>query len=93
MESKDICERELRKCIDSLVDEMNAMYCADLAEHAKIDSKMSDIKLREELICQIRSEIRCKKICERMMAEQNRSFVYCMQVSISGNGIEYTITR
>jgi hypothetical protein len=54
---------------------------------------MSDIKFREELIGQIKDEIRCKKICERMMAEQNRSLVYGMQVSICKEGIEYSVTR
>ncbi|MGD0510346.1 MAG: hypothetical protein ABSA33_00755 [Candidatus Micrarchaeaceae archaeon] len=93
MESKSKCERELERCIDSMVDEVSGMYCADLAEHAKVDSKMSDIKFREELIGQIKDEIRCKKICERMMAEQNRSLVYGMQVSICKEGIEYSVTR
>ena len=76
-----------------MVDEMNGMYCADLTEDAKVDSKMSDIKFREELISQIKEEIRCKKICERMMAEQGKSIVYGMQVSICKEGIEYSVTR
>ncbi len=93
MESRGKCERELGRCIDSVVEEMNGMYCADLTEEAKIDSKMSDIKLREELICQIREEIRCKKISERLMAEQMKGVAYRMQVSICGEGIEYEIVR
>lgn len=91
MESKNRCERELERCIDSVVEEMNGMYCADLTEDARIDSRMSDIKLRDELIRQIKDEIRCKKISERMMEEQKRSVVYGMQVSICGEGIEYSI--
>ena len=93
MESRGKCERELARCIDSVVEEMNGMYCADLTESAKVDSRMSDIKFREALIGQIKAEIRCKKICERMMAEQKKKVVYGIQVSVCGDGIEYSITR
>lgn len=93
MESRDKCERELRRCIDSVVDEMNSMYCADLTETAKIDSKMSDIKLRDALISQMREIIRCKKVSERIGAEQLREVAYDMQVRISGSGIAFAVTR
>jgi hypothetical protein len=86
-------ERELRSCIDSMVDEMNGIYGADLTESAKIDSKMGDIRLRDELIEQIRNVVRCKKISERMSAEQMRSITYRMEVRICGDGIDYEITR
>ncbi len=76
-----------------MVEEMNEMYCADLTESAKVDSKMSDIRLRDELIGQMRAVIRCKKISERMMAEQMRNVVYNIKVSVCGEGIEYTVTR
>jgi hypothetical protein len=88
-----ICERKLKGCIDSMVDEMNAIYCADLTEEAKIDSKMGDIKLREELICQMKEVIRCKKISERLMAEESKEIKYLMQVRIGGEGITYNITH
>ncbi len=87
------CERELERCIDSMVDEMNGIYCADLTEVAKIDSKMSDIKLREELISQIKDEIRCKKISERMMVESMKELEYHMEVRINSEGVIYNITR
>jgi hypothetical protein len=93
MESRAKCERELESCIDSMVEEMNEMYCTDLTESAKIDSKMSDIKLRDELIGQVRNVIRCKKISERILAEEMREVTYLMQVRISGEAIEHTITR
>jgi hypothetical protein len=93
MESRRKCERELGKWIDSLVDEMNGIYCADLTEAAKVDAKMSDIKVREELIGQITEIIRCKKISERIMAEQAKNVVYNMNVRISAEGITYGITR
>ena len=76
-----------------MVDEMNAIYCADLTEEAKIDSKMSDIKLRDELIGQIKETIRCKKISERLLAEESKEMRYLMQVRIGGEGIEYAITH
>lgn len=93
MESRRKCERELEKCIDSLVDEMNGMYCADLTEDAKVDARMSDISLRDELMGQIEETIRCKKISERVMAENMKNVIYTMQVSISSNGIDYAISR
>jgi len=87
------CERELERCIDSMVDEMSEMYCTELAEDAKLESKMSDIRMRDELIEQIKEVIRCKKISERMAAEQIRKVAYIMQVGISSSGITYTISR
>ncbi len=93
MESRDKCERELKKWIDSLVDQMNGMYCADLTEAAKIDSKMSDIKLRDMLIRQMTDEIRFKKLSERIMAEQGKEITYDMQVRIDGSGITYETSR
>lgn len=93
MESRHNCERELGKWIDSLVDEMNGMYCADLTDAAKIDSKMSDIKLRDELINQLREIIRCKKLSERLLAEHCKEVTYKMSVRINGNGIRSVIER
>jgi hypothetical protein len=93
MESKGKYERKLAVCIDSLVEEMSGMYCADLAESAKIDSKMSDIKLRDSLIRQLYDEIRCKKIGDRIMSELGREAVYRINASISRNGLQYSIER
>src|SRR5580700_3850815 len=93
MESRRKSERELESCIDSMVVEMNVIYCADLTEEAKIDSKMSDIRLRDELICQIKEVIRCKKISERLMAEGSKEMRYQMQVRIGKEGITYNITH
>jgi hypothetical protein len=42
MGSSGKCERELGRCIDSMVEEMNGMYCTDLTDETKIRSRMSD---------------------------------------------------
>jgi len=86
-------ERELERCIDSVLEEMNGMYCADLNENAKVDARMSDIKFRDELICQMKEAIRCKKISERMMAEQNRQIMYRIGLEVDGSGMRYSVAR
>jgi hypothetical protein len=93
VESNRKYERKLAVCIDSLVEEMSSMYCADLAESAKIDAKMSDIKLRDSLIRQISDEIRCKKISDRVKAELGREAKYGIRASISCDGLQYSVER
>ena len=93
MESNRKYERKLSVCIDSLIEEMGSMYCADLAESAKVDSRMSDIKLRDSLIRQIGDEVRCKKISERLMAEIGREARYRVRASVSCDGLQYNIER
>ncbi len=93
MESRDKCERELEKYIDSLMEKMDGMYCADLTESAKIESRMNDIRLRDDIISQIKEEIRCKKICERIKAEQEKEATYSINVKVCRNGIQYTVAR
>ncbi|MDE1870780.1 MAG: hypothetical protein KGI06_00890 [Candidatus Micrarchaeota archaeon] len=93
MGSEHISERELERCIDSMVDEMSRIYCADLTEEAMLDSRMSDIGLRDSLISQIKEAIRCKKISERMMSEQSRKVSYKIDVEVGRNGMSYTVAR
>jgi|GEM_PF-1651786 hypothetical protein len=93
MASKHEYERKLGECIDSMVEEMNSTYCADLAEEDRIESRMSDIVFREALINQIKEEILCKKLSESVMAGQKREVVYQMPVSITNKGISFSLCR
>lgn len=93
MRSKDKYERELEGYIDFLVEKMDGMYCTDLTESAKIESRMNDIKLREDIISHIKEEIRCKKICERIKAEQGKDIAYDISIRVCNDGIQYTVTR
>lgn len=93
MESEAKCERELEKWIDSLVEEMNGRYGAELAEDLQIDRKLSDINLRNELISQIKEVVRCKKISERMMEEQKQEIAYYMHITVTSGSTHFYITR
>lgn len=83
MGSTNKYERELERCIDAMIDEMNEKYCVEMAEEAMIDAKLADIKLREDLINQINEELRCRKISEKAMNSQLMPLVYEMKVRIS----------
>lgn len=72
---------------------MDGMYCANFTDGAKIDSKMGDIKFREELIKQIKEEIRCKKLSEQFMTEQGRKIRYSVNAGIDKEGIEFSIAH
>lgn len=93
MGSERMRERELERCIDSMVDEMNGIYCADLTEEAMLDSRMNDIELRDALISQIREIVRCKKISERMMAEMSRKVLYTVKTEVGRSGMSFTVAR
>ena len=61
MVSRPNAERELERCIDKVVDEVVAYIRRRSQRGGKNRLKMSDIRLRDELICQIKEEIRCKR--------------------------------
>ncbi|MGI0100217.1 MAG: hypothetical protein ACREBH_00620 [Candidatus Micrarchaeaceae archaeon] len=93
MRYKGELERELVRCMDSLIEYIGSAYGTDITEEARIDSKMGDIQLRDALIRQFFEEVRCKKICERIWAERNKESSYAMEVRISGSGVSYGISR
>ena len=86
-------ERELERGIDSMMEEIDGMYRADLKDEERLDSKMGDISLRDELIGHIREVVRCRKISERMMAEQSKDVRYTMSIEVSRNGMSYSVVR
>lgn len=95
MESVRKCERELglERCMDSLVDEMNGKYGADLAEEARIDAMMGDLVFRDDLIKVLKEVIRCKKISERIMAEERKDVEYSIGLRAASGRISFSIAR
>lgn len=93
MDSLDECERELEKPVDSLVSEVGSRYGADLNEMARIEALMDDIRLRNELIPHLVEIIRCRKLCERVKAEQRREIAYHVHIIVTSTWTHLYVTR
>lgn len=91
MGSTNKYERELERGIDAMIDEMNEKYSVEMAEESMIDAKMTDIKLREDIIKQIKEELRCRKISEKSVNSSLVPLVYEMKVRISSESLSYVL--
>ena len=93
MGSTNKCERELERCIDAMIEEMNGHYCGELEDEAEIDARLADINLRDRIIGQIREVLRCKKLSERISRDQQKEVAYVMETRIGSNGLAFGISH
>lgn len=79
--------------MDSLVSEIGDRYGADLTEMARIEELLGNVKLRDELISHIGEMVRCRKLCERVKAEQNKDIAYHVHIVITGTMTRIRVAR
>ena len=92
MESVREYERKLGKEIDSLMEEMDRICCADLTEEERIDSKMGDMRFRDELIDHVRRIVQCRKMSQ-MSKAKGRDTAYTVSIGISADGFGSKVSR
>lgn len=91
MKSVKSTRRELELGIDTLIEEMNSMYGAELQEEEALERKLSDIRLRARLEEILRHIVRFAKIAERRRDEELMNVGYIMSVTIDSEGAEFEV--
>ncbi len=86
MEPRLKCEQKLCAGTDSAVDELDCLYCADMTDMEKVETKMADVELKEALPVIVKEVIYRNKLFQRERIRQHMDVPCHIHIVVTGAG-------